>query len=269
MDTINAIHVFQQEAVSTTAFELNEVKIDHRVWQFAIAVALIAGIALAALRFKNTATVRRPISLGDPWRLADDATVYAMGFPGAEEWFHAEGKLAGKGPKGSWNTTIVLNPGMSGGPVFNTDGSVVAMVWGGVNTPSVSGINRVLPVNLLADALKIAGSISPTHTSTLVVPVQGIEQPYKIDVTQESLGGISPETKQYRRTFNAKPGFQIADYQLVSKSANNASAPSISLSPDKKAITIDFDLTSGPAYDRWRGWLDGELLTRQVEVSDP
>ncbi|KJK06758.1 hypothetical protein [Pseudomonas tussilaginis] len=49
MDTINAIHVFQQEAVSTTAFELNEVKIDHRVWQFAIAVALIAGIALAAL----------------------------------------------------------------------------------------------------------------------------------------------------------------------------------------------------------------------------
>ncbi len=49
LDTINAIHSFQEEAVITTVFELKETKIDHRVWQFGIAVALTAGIALAAL----------------------------------------------------------------------------------------------------------------------------------------------------------------------------------------------------------------------------
>jgi S1-C subfamily serine protease len=224
---------------------------------------------VAVLRFKNTAITRHPISLGDPWKVPEGATVYAMGFPGTEEWFYTEGKLAGKGPKGSWNTTIVLNPGMSGGPIFNTDGKVVAMVWGGVNTPEITGINRVLPVTLLADALKVAGALSPTQTSAVDIPVQGIEQPYKIDITQESLGGLSPVTKPYRQVFNAKPGFQITDFQLVSKSANNASSPSVSLSPDKTSITVDFKLTSGPAYDRWRGWLDGELLTRQIEMAEP
>lgn len=49
LDTINAIHSFQEEAVITTVFELKETRIDHRVWQLAIAVALTAGIAVAAL----------------------------------------------------------------------------------------------------------------------------------------------------------------------------------------------------------------------------
>ncbi|MBA2659727.1 MAG: trypsin-like peptidase domain-containing protein [Nitrosospira sp.] len=84
---------------------------------------------VAVLRFKNTAITRKPLKLGDPWTISDAGTVYAMGFPDKEEWFHTEGKLSGKnGPKGSWNTTLVLTPGMSGGPVFDTEGRVVALL---------------------------------------------------------------------------------------------------------------------------------------------
>lgn len=221
---------------------------------------------VAVLRFKNTFKQRTAVSLGDPWKVADDATIYAMGFPGTEEWFHTEGKLSGKGgPKGSWNTTITLNPGMSGGPIFNSDGKVIAMVWGGVSTQGIVGINRVLPINLLTDALRIAGGIAATNAPPTTIPVQGMEFGYKFDQTQNTLGGLTAATKGYSRTFQAQPGHRIVDYKYVSKSANHANVQSVSLSPDGKILSINFSLTSGPAFDQWRGWVDAEILTRQVK----
>lgn len=129
-------------------------------------LALDSNFDVALLRFKNTFLQRRAVSFGDPWSVEEDATIYAMGFPGIEEWFHTEGKLSGKvGPLGSWNTTIILNPNMSGGPIFNIEGNVIALVWGGVPTPGIVGINRVLPINLYTNLLHIAGvnvkSLSP------------------------------------------------------------------------------------------------------------
>lgn len=220
---------------------------------------------VAVLRFKNTSTSRKAVSIGDPWRVADDASVYAMGYPGIEEWFHTEGKLSGKGPKGSWNTTITLNPGMSGGPIFNIDGKVIAMVWGGVATTGITGINRVIPINLLAEALNIAGIASPVQISQITPSTQLIELPYKFDQTQNSLNEFKSASKSYTKTFQAQPGFKITDYKFVAKSANNASQPTITLDETGKNLVLTFSLTSGPVYDQWRGWLDGEILTRQVK----
>lgn len=210
---------------------------------------------VAVVRFKNTALARKPVKLGDPWLVTQDATIYALGYPGAEEWFHTEGKLSGIGPKGSWNTTITLNPGMSGGPIFNASGEVVAMVWGGVNTPGVSGINRVLPINLMSEPIRMAGAQVPSGL---------VEVPYRVDVTQDSMGGATATSQPYIRTFQAQPGLTIADYRYVAKSANNASAPKVELSNDRKTLTVQFSLKSGPAYDQWRGWMDGEVLTKQI-----
>lgn len=223
---------------------------------------------VAVLRFKNTAVARKPVEVGDPWAVSEAATVYAMGFPSKEEWFHTEGKLSGKGgPKGSWNTTLVLNPGMSGGPIFNNDGKVVAIVWGGVNTPGIAGINRVIPMNLLTEALRLAGIAATSASTPSSVPStiepELIEVTYNIDAGQESLGGLQAASRDYQRVFEARQGFRIKDYTLASKSANNASITSTTVSPDRKTLTITFSLKSGPVFDRWRGWLDVDILTRQ------
>jgi S1-C subfamily serine protease len=212
---------------------------------------------VAVLRFRNTALDRRPVALGDPWKVSADATIYAMGFPGTEEWFHTEGRLSGTGPKGSWSTTAVLNPGMSGGPIFNTDGEVVAMTWGGVANPGVAGISRVLPINLLSDAFRVSGS------QVAVVAHQGVDVPYHFGETQESLNGFEAASRGYSHTFVAKEGFKIVDFRYVPRSANNASEPRILVSPDGKRLDVDFALTSGPIYDQWRGWIDAEILTKQ------
>lgn len=225
---------------------------------------------VALIRFKDTSKRRSPVILGDPWAQKDGDTIYIMGFPGTEEWFHSSGVLSGKGgPKGSWNTTAVLNPGMSGGPAFNTKGAVVAMTWGGVPTAGVSGVNRVLPVNLLRDALIYADlrrSMSTTASTSQLpyTPVNIQEIPYAIAETLTSLGGPQVATQTYTRIFNAKPGFKIVDYTLVSRSENNADSPAVLLSPDGKQLSVRFSLSSGPASDQWRGWIDAEVQTRQA-----
>ncbi len=218
---------------------------------------------VALLKFRNTVLSREAVPVGDPWSVGAAATVYAMGFPGKEEWFHTEGKLSGSGPKGSWNTTLILNPGMSGGPVFNTDGKVVAMAWGGVPTAGINGINRVLPINLLADALRMAG-IEKSQLAMLSAE-QGIEVKHRIDKVQESQNQVVPVSKAYELAFQAEPGYKIVEYRWVPNSANNSTTPLFETTPDKKAVAAKFSLTSGPIFDRWRGWLDGVLLTRQVK----
>lgn len=223
---------------------------------------------VALLRFKNTAPARTPIVIGDPWKVSDAATVYAMGFPTKEEWFHTEGKLSGKGaPRGSWNTTMVLNPGMSGGPVFNSDGQVIAMVWGASSTSGILGINRVLPINLLAEPLRLAGAVPVTAVTPLTDPTtpasQIVEVVYRIDQTQESLGGLTSASLDYRKDFQARTGFRFKDYTVVSRSVNNATITAVTISSDRKTLTVTFSLKSGPIFDRWRGWLDVDYLTRQ------
>lgn len=111
----------------------------------------------ALLKFRNTATLRVPIPLGNPGVVQDGAVLYIMGFPGDVEWFQDEGKVSGKGgPVGSWNTTISFEPGISGSPVLNEDGEAVAIAWGGV-PGTVGTLNRVLPINLLVGLILAAG----------------------------------------------------------------------------------------------------------------
>lgn len=218
---------------------------------------------VAILRFKNTATTRQPVKLGDPWKMGDGDTVYALGFPTGEEWFHTEGRLGGRAVKNSWSTTAVLNPGMSGGPIFNVDGEVVAITWGGVATPGISGINRILPINLFADFLGITGAAIGPSTSGSAAS-EPVEVVYNIDRVQESLGGTSKSTRPYTQTFQARPGHKIVDFAVITRSANKASQPGVTVTPAGDALTVRYELTSGPIFDRWRGWLEADIQTRQV-----
>lgn len=228
---------------------------------------------VALLRFKNTAIERKPIPIGDPWLLSGDARIYAMGYPKGEEWYHGEGGITGEGPKGSLTTTLVLNIGMSGGPIFNTDGRVVAMVWGGVKTEEVKGLNRILPINLLDTPLRIAGVLAstPPGSSVSMQSVRpqrkkAIEVTYKIDETQQRHDNLQPTSENYNKTFLSKDGYKIIDHKFIAKSANNSTVTSVQVTPDGKALTVQFSLKSGPVFDRWRGWLDAEIFTLQEPI---
>jgi len=225
-----------------------------------------AQLDVALLKFKNTALPRKSVKVGNPWALDDGAKIYVLGFPGQEEWFSDAGTLSARsGPKGSWLTSMNLDAGTSGGPVFNQSGEVVAFVWGGANklvsngnAAAMHGLNRAIPVNLVGEFLSAAGVASPTTRMAFD------EVTYKIDETLNSAMNVAPTTKAFEKVFAAKPGYVIVDQQLISKSATKVSDVSTSIAPDGKSMKVAYKLTSGPLYDQWRGWLEADVITKQV-----
>lgn len=72
------------------------------------------------------------LSFGDSTAVPKDTRLYTLGFPGASDLASADGLLSNKrGPRGHWQTTLPLNYGNSGGPVFEKSGKVVAIAAGG------------------------------------------------------------------------------------------------------------------------------------------
>lgn len=129
----------------------------------------------ALLKFRNTGRSRLPVTLGNPSTMEDGSVLYVMGFPGKEEWFQDQGSLSGKGgPLGSWSTTISFEPGISGAPVLNDKGQVVAVAWGG-DPDSVGTLNRLLPINLFASLLRPSGlEVNANPASASLSPLEQI-----------------------------------------------------------------------------------------------
>ncbi len=120
----------------------------------------------ALLRFKNTSITPHPAHFGDPRQvLQSDSELYALGFPLHTEFSAKSGKLNGTGgPGGAWITSIPLNPGDSGGPVFNDQGQVVAMVASALK--EAEGIKYVLPINFAVNLLNIIRVEIPSRPTT-------------------------------------------------------------------------------------------------------
>lgn len=75
--------------------------------------------------------------------------------------------------------------------------------------------------------------------------------------------GLLGGTRSYRRTFKAETGFLIEACDFSASSANHESNVACVVAPDGKSATLQFTLASGPAFDRWRGWLRGTVSLDQ------
>lgn len=70
-------------------------------------------------------------------------------------------------------------------------------------------------------------------------------------------------TREYERVFRAEPGYRIVRAVIEKISATRVSDETISISNGGSQVQFRFKLTSGPAVDRYRGWLDASLETKQ------
>lgn len=87
---------------------------------------------LALLRFPDLRRKWTPVPFGFAASVPVEAPLYTMGFAGNRELASARGNLTSRfGPKGTWQTSLPINRGNSGGPVFDTTGKVVAIAAAG------------------------------------------------------------------------------------------------------------------------------------------
>lgn len=107
-----------------------------------------------------------------PWRSVASAApgtkgmnIVSLGFPLSENLLSVPGSITGTdGRGGRWITNSALNRGMSGGPIFDRKGSVVAVAAGGYE--EAQAINLIIPISFAKDLLEAVGS-------PVVLSVQG------------------------------------------------------------------------------------------------
>jgi hypothetical protein len=86
-----------------------------------------------------------------------------------------------------------------------------------------------------------------------------IQRSHEISETNDDHPGFEPTSRSYRIVKVADPGHVIVDARLVETSAK-ASDLVVNIAPDRRSAEVRFRLTAGPKFDRWSGWLRGQLI---------
>ena len=95
---------------------------------------------------------------------------------------------------------------------------------------------------------------------------QTITRSYWFEETNDTHTGFSPSKRTYTQRFNAVDGYRILNYKVDVASINNAQIIDKTLSEDGKSITVNYSISSGPIFDRWRGWIKAQVITEQEKL---
>jgi len=74
---------------------------------------------------------------------------------------------------------------------------------------------------------------------------------------------FSEHSQFYTQTFTADPGYRIIAVDFMKTSAARASDIQNRISSDGSEAELAYQLTSGPAFDRYRGWIRGDVVLKQ------
>lgn len=228
------------------------------------------------------------------WVPNEQARVTVRGFPLGRLLEGRPGYIRRSGLSREVPTDIILQAGHSGSPVYDDTGHVIGMARGGTpfanlkEDPTVMGLGFFTPLSLFKelhqqilarhepswfDDPKIVGMdkpnmpVSPSHERQK--RANEIRMAFSVSAMKETpYSGLHDltrpaERQTYSKIFKAEPGYRIVGYEVDDHSTNQVTDRSIQISEDGSAITFSFSLTSGPGYDRKRGWLDASLITTQ------
>lgn len=157
---ISANHVVLEETRDTIVKTWGSIGSRNSAAKYPVEVVKREGdLDLVLLALQIPADLKLQIAqMGNSGGLRLDAALYALGFPGKSDLSPATGILSNRsGPKGRWQTTLGINRGNSGGPVFDPQTKkVVAIAWAGDDT--AQQVTYAIPESYASGLLQIAGS---------------------------------------------------------------------------------------------------------------
>lgn len=208
------------------------------------------------IQFPFLCVVRNP-------SIANGDSIKGLGFPFGWDLSVRPGRVTSIGGQaGLIQANMNLAPGMSGGPVLNDQNQVIGIIRGGIS--GQPGFDVFLPVNY---ALPLFDAPPATYSGSAGCPASPasdtatIERLYPISETNDS-HGVTSSSRDYRIVKDADPGYQIVEANVIQESATRVSDLTVTIASDRKSVEVRFRLTAGPAYDRYRGWLHGQLALR-------
>lgn len=208
----------------------------------------------------RTLPIRRAVAVvGEP--------IFVLGYPiGLSDAHMVDGIVSAK-PGDDLTTNSAINQGNSGGPVVDAAGCAIGIVYSGIESVGgvpVTGVKFAVPtagfVDLVSDPVWAENAAPKAAARDGIIRVSDT-----LSRVQED-HGLSETIRQYHDTIAAKPGFVIDAIERVDKlsmAPRDLTYPSPQIADDRKSMTFDYSLSSGPIYDQRRSWIDMTVYTRQ------
>jgi len=223
-----------------------------------IDVALLKGLPLPNQKFT-------PVHFCRDLKITQGSRIHYLGFSLGMPLSVNSGTLSSKeGPRGLWKTDVLVSEGSSGGPVFDNSGHVIGMIKGGIT--AAAGNNFIVPANLMLDILQTGMSSFDecTDDQTLALPDCSPKVVnYDIALTKSDHPNFYADSRVFTKVFPAQSNHTIESAQFYPASKNQATDPQITISGDKSSVRFETNIQSGPFFDQWRGWINGQIVTTQ------
>jgi hypothetical protein len=191
--------------------------------------------------------------------------LYTLGFPRNADLSGAQGNLSNKlAPGGKWQTTLPIEHGNSGSPIFDIGGRVVAIASGGIDdsrliTYAVPA-DYAAPLKLYSQTLGLQASI---NTDTPPRPAKTFSFPVDFTVGHE-------DSSEFTQEFCTPDGSKIRSWTSTLSSVNGRGSRIVLIEPvvgREQCIRARF-YVAGNGVDRvagiivnyrGRGWLTGTI----------
>jgi hypothetical protein len=96
-----------------------------------------------------------------------------------------------------------------------------------------------------------------------------IQMAYPVDITKADHHSLfGPHTRRFEKRLLPEGGYRFVKAEFRSQSVNNATAPQPRISESGSELVVTTAITSGPIYDRFRGWVHGVVLTTQERIPE-
>jgi len=196
----------------------------------------------------------------------------ALGFPFGKEIEVRPGSVTNLlGQNGLIGVNPGLAPGMSGGPVvLDSTRCVIGIVAGGTGYPN---FDYIVPTQLLKPLLEVppaefVTTIVSTKAGSSSAATALFDRSYRVEQGKDD-HQVDVSSQYYSFPFRADAGAKIVSARLVEESVNFASDKTLNIAGDGSEAVFRFKLQSGPLYDRWRGWWNGQVVLTERYATPP
>lgn len=226
-----------------------------------------AGVDAALLQLPNTVKELTGVHIGNSKNVPEEAELYVLGFPTPLQNLNSGiGHLSSKlGPNGWWVTSLPLNRGNSGGPIFDIGGNVIAMAIAGADESQ--SITYAMPIGYakgLIDMVAIdTNSLRLQTAENKKVATQGFAFYKAVDHNEErTFNEQFCLPKNYKVTeFDKKVATQSGAETTILVEPTAESSNCVTVTSLIKGFGVE---QIGPITTEYkgRGWIGGKLLIR-------
>jgi hypothetical protein len=126
-------------------------------------------------------------------------------------------------------------------------------------------IPPVIDIDLLSRSQPIVIDTDPVRIKALE-DKRTWSKAFVISNVQQERAPFSPTTKSYEQIITADQGYIFTKVEVDLGSANKAKINATEIIDNGRAIRFQYQLTSGPLYDQYRGWIHATVKTDQEKI---